>query len=85
MSHYICTGECGGVSDTPGTCQDGTCGKHQQSLQECDCSDKKHGREEENTEDQAGNKPANWALSSVVECLVYTEKVGGSIPSAPTF
>ena len=51
MSHYICTGECDGVSDTPGTCQDGTCGKHQQSLQGCDCSDKKHGREEENTED----------------------------------
>lgn len=26
-----------------------------------------------------------WELSSVVERFVYTERVGGSSPSAPTF
>ena len=26
----------------------------------------------------------SWALSSAVERLLYTERVGGSIPSAPT-
>ena len=26
----------------------------------------------------------NWVISSAVERLVYTERVGGSIPSSPT-
>ena len=32
MTKYICTGECGGVSDQPGVCQDPKCSKHGQSL-----------------------------------------------------
>ena len=28
--------------------------------------------------------PHNWVISSAVEHLVYTERVGGSIPSSPT-
>ncbi|MBI4130150.1 hypothetical protein HY468_02440 [Candidatus Roizmanbacteria bacterium] len=42
MKHYICTGECGGVSDTPGTCQAESCSLHGQPLVECDCEDGEH-------------------------------------------
>ncbi|MCH8748893.1 YwbE family protein [Patescibacteria group bacterium] len=42
MPHYICTGGCEGVSDTPGVCQADDCRKHQHSLQECSCADDKH-------------------------------------------
>ncbi len=42
MKHYICTGECGGVSDTPGTCQAGECSLQGQPLVECTCRDGKH-------------------------------------------
>ena len=42
MTHYICTGTCKGVSDTPGTCQAKDCPKHEEILQPCDCTDGKH-------------------------------------------
>jgi hypothetical protein len=42
MAHYICTGTCNGVSDTPGTCQATDCPKHEEMLQPCDCTDEKH-------------------------------------------
>lgn len=42
MSHYICKGECKGVSDKPGTCQAGDCSKHGQQLEACDCTDGQH-------------------------------------------
>ena len=42
MNHYICTGSCGGVAQEEGTCQDSTCYKHDQLLEECTCSDAKH-------------------------------------------
>ena len=45
MKHYICTGGCEGVSDTPGTCQAKTCPKHGKPLTECDCSDARHEAE----------------------------------------
>lgn len=45
MKHYICTGDCGGVSEKPGVCQAQTCPKHGQPLSECECSDGKHGKE----------------------------------------
>jgi hypothetical protein len=32
MDHYICTGGCGGVADTPGVCHDMNCPKHGQPL-----------------------------------------------------
>ena len=37
MSHYICEGECGGVSDQPGVCQTEGCSRHSQPLVECRC------------------------------------------------
>lgn len=42
MSHYVC-GECGGVSETPGTCQTEGCSMHGQELKACECVDGKHG------------------------------------------
>jgi len=48
MTHYICTGGCGGVSENPGVCQTEDCPKHEQPLDECNCEDNKHyGRQEE--------------------------------------
>ena len=44
MVHYICEGECKGVSDIPGSCQDQECSKHKESLKECNCNDSNHGR-----------------------------------------
>jgi len=41
-SHYVCTGGCGGLSNTPGTCQAETCPKHDQPLTECHCEDTQH-------------------------------------------
>ncbi len=48
MAHYICTGGCKGVSDTPGVCNAEDCVKHGEPLQECSCTDGKHeGMQEE--------------------------------------
>ena len=54
MTHYICTGGCHGVSDTPGTCQATECAHHAQPLEECHCEDGHH--EEEASEDTVGNE-----------------------------
>ena len=43
MTHYICTGDCGGVAENPQTCQAMECGKYQEPLESCDCHDGKHG------------------------------------------
>lgn len=42
MAHYICTGTCGGVSETPGVCQAALCPLHGKPLVPCDCTDGKH-------------------------------------------
>ncbi len=42
MTHYICTGTCGGVADKLGVCQAVTCPMHDKSLVACDCIDGKH-------------------------------------------
>lgn len=42
MTHYICTGTCGGVSETPGVCQAELCPLHGKPLVPCDCADGKH-------------------------------------------
>jgi len=41
-SHYICVGDCEGVSDKPGTCQDKECDLYQKQLVECGCVDGLH-------------------------------------------
>ncbi|MFA6427882.1 MAG: hypothetical protein WCW16_05620 [Candidatus Magasanikbacteria bacterium] len=40
--HYVCTGECGGISDTPGTCQAESCSMHDEPLTACSCTDGEH-------------------------------------------
>jgi hypothetical protein len=42
MPHYVCTGGCGGVSDTPGICHAESCQLLGQPLKKCDCTDGKH-------------------------------------------
>lgn len=42
MSHYVCTGGCNGVSDTPNTCQAADCDDHGKDLKECNCVDSQH-------------------------------------------
>lgn len=42
MTHYVCTGGCGGVSETPGNCQAESCSLHGEPLKECNCIDGKH-------------------------------------------
>jgi len=41
-THYVCTGECGGVSAHPGTCQAESCSMHGQPLKECSCDAPEH-------------------------------------------
>lgn len=41
-THFVCTGECGGVSDKAGTCQAKDCSKHNMPLETCECSDGTH-------------------------------------------
>jgi hypothetical protein len=42
MKHYICTGECEGVSEKPGVCQAPNCSRHNQPLVECECQKEDH-------------------------------------------
>lgn len=42
MTHYVCIGECGGVSDKPGNCQAETCSLHNEPLVECHCENDMH-------------------------------------------
>lgn len=42
MTHYICKGECGGVSKDPGVCNARSCSLHQQVLEECNCDNPEH-------------------------------------------
>ena len=39
---YVCSGDCKGVSETPGVCMTESCPKHGQPLVECDCTDGTH-------------------------------------------
>ncbi len=42
MKHYICTGDCEGVSDKPGICQAEVCQKHGMPLTTCECEGGMH-------------------------------------------
>lgn len=43
MTHYICKGGCGGVSDEMGVCETEGCSNQWEVLEECVCVDGKHG------------------------------------------
>lgn len=44
--HYVCKGECGGVSETQGACGNETCSMHGEMMEACNCNDGQHGRTE---------------------------------------
>lgn len=48
MTHYICTGGCGQVSDLPATCNEKACMKYHQPMTVCHCQDNKHAEAYEN-------------------------------------
>lgn len=47
MTHYICRGGCGGVSEEAGVCLADNCRNHWELLEECECEDGEHGTFEE--------------------------------------
>jgi len=47
ITHYICKGECQGVSDMEGICQNEFCSRYHQPLEQCTCTDGRHGLPEE--------------------------------------
>ena len=56
MSHFICTGGCGGSSETPGMCKAEECPFYAEEMQECNCEDGAHrtrGEEEGSTAEKA--------------------------------
>lgn len=42
MTHYVCTGGCGGVSEQPAACQMKDCIKYEQAMAVCHCTDGQH-------------------------------------------
>jgi len=47
MKHYICKGECGGVSDEKKNCDSPSCSRFNKELIECSCTDGKHNDKKE--------------------------------------
>ncbi len=41
-NHYICLGECEGVSNNPGVCQASDCNRYNEKLVPCHCADGDH-------------------------------------------
>lgn len=44
--HYICSGECNGVSEEFKSCCDESCSRFGKPLEECNCKDNKHNSKE---------------------------------------
>lgn len=42
MAHYVCNGQCKGVSMNPNGCQTPDCEKKGQPMSECNCTDGQH-------------------------------------------
>lgn len=47
MKHYVCKGECGGVSNDPKKCEDESCSMFEKDLEECNCTDGRHNDKKE--------------------------------------
>ena len=43
MSHYVCKGSCGASFEELAMCEDEGCVNQWEMMEECDCSDGKHG------------------------------------------
>jgi len=48
QEHYVCLGDCEGVSDKTGVCQAPSCITFGQPLSPCNCTDGKHSKMETN-------------------------------------
>ncbi len=44
MSHYICKGSCGGTLNEVGICEADRCTNQWEMMEECNCSDGRHGK-----------------------------------------
>jgi len=44
MEHYICAGECGAESQTPGVCKTDGCSSNGKEFEKCSCLDGEHGK-----------------------------------------
>ncbi|MFA6991745.1 MAG: zinc ribbon domain-containing protein YjdM [Candidatus Gracilibacteria bacterium] len=64
MTHYICKGGCGGVSDEIGVCEADGCSKQWEVLEECNCTDGKHGMVEEKSSEKLVVKDSNGTVLS---------------------
>ncbi len=53
MTHYVCKGECKGVSEAPVSCGAESCSLHNHPLVECNCEDGSHKEEGEMKEESA--------------------------------
>lgn len=42
MTHYVCSGDCGGELEHHGVCESEGCSREGQPLTECDCNDGIH-------------------------------------------
>ena len=51
MTHYICKGGCGSKLEEVGVCEMDGCANQWQLMEECDCTDGRHGVE--SNEDEA--------------------------------
>jgi len=47
MKHYICKGGCGAVLEEIGICETDGCPNQWEMMEECDCTDGKHGVQEQ--------------------------------------
>lgn len=52
--HYICTGDCGAESSSPGSCEDESCFMYNMDFSECGCEDGHHDQLFSDEEDK------NW-------------------------
>ncbi len=56
MNHYVCTGECHGVSDVQKSCEALGCHKKGEPLVECKCEDGKHSEAFEKKRGEMGDE-----------------------------
>ncbi len=59
MKHYVCVGECRGVSNVPKTCGALGCHKYGHPLVECECEDRKHNETFEKKRKDVGEEKNN--------------------------
>ena len=59
MTHFACKGSCGGTLDQIGACETTGCSSQWEMMEECDCTDGKHGKADADEAPAAAAKDAN--------------------------